>query len=145
MAGLYQGLDGVTAGSRVLIAIAPADGLGADPSTGVLDTDTLLFFAEVHDVRVPLQRAEGEAVAPVDGLPTVELAEDGAPTITVPGGEPPAALVAQPLIEGTGAGGRGRARRSRCTTRACCGPPARCSTRPGRAAPPPPSGSATAR
>ena len=103
MAGLYQGLDGVTAGSRVLIGIAPADGLGADPSTGVLDTDTLLFFAEVHDVRIPLARAEGEAVAPVDGLPTVELGEDGAPTITVPGGEPPAELVAQPLIEGTGA------------------------------------------
>jgi peptidylprolyl isomerase len=102
MAGLFKGLDGVTAGSRVLIAIAPADGLGADETTGVLETDTLLFFAEVHDVRMPLQRAEGAAVSPVDGLPTVALADDGAPTITVPGGEPPADLIAQPLIEGTG-------------------------------------------
>ena len=68
----------------------------------MLETDTLLFFAEVHDVRMPLARAEGAAVAPVDGLPTVALADDGAPTITVPGGEPPADLIAQPLIEGTG-------------------------------------------
>src|SRR5688500_11660963 len=97
MAGLFKGLDGVTAGSRILIGIAPADGLGADETTGVLDTDTLLFFAEVLDVRVPLARAEGAEVAPVDGLPTVVLADDGAPTITVPGGEPPADLVAQPL------------------------------------------------
>lgn len=103
MAGLYQGLDGVTSGSRILIGIAPADGLGADESTGVLETDTLLFFAEVLDVRTPLQRAEGEAVAPVAGQPTVALADDGAPTITVPGGEPPADLIAQPLIEGDGA------------------------------------------
>ncbi len=102
MAGIHQGLAGVTAGSRVLIAIAPVDGLGADPSTGVLDTDTLLFFADVHDVRVPLARAEGDAVAPVDGLPTVDLADDGAPTISVPAGDPPTDLVAQPLIEGTG-------------------------------------------
>lgn len=103
MTGIYQGLDGVTAGSRVLIGIAPADGPGADPTTGVLDTDTLLFFAEVLDVRAPLQRAEGEAVAPIDGLPTVELGDDGAPTITVPDAEPPAELIAQPLIEGDGA------------------------------------------
>jgi peptidylprolyl isomerase len=42
-------------------------------------------------------------VEPVEGLPTVELAEDGAPTITVPDTEPPTELVAQPLIEGEGA------------------------------------------
>jgi peptidylprolyl isomerase len=103
MPGIFNGLNGVTAGSRVLIAMAPADGAGADEESGVRDTDTLLFFAEVHEVRIPLPRAEGTAVAPVAGHPTVELADDGAPTITLPGGEPPAALVAQPLIEGTGA------------------------------------------
>lgn len=103
MTGVYEGLDGITAGSKVLIAIAPADGLGEDPESDVLDTDTLLFYAEIHSVRVPLARAEGDAVAPVDGLPTVVLAEDGAPTITTPGGDPPAELVAQPLIEGSGA------------------------------------------
>jgi len=103
MVGLYEGIDGVPAGSKVLIAIAPGDGAEADPATGLLDTDTVLFLAEVHDVRMPLTRAEGDAVAPVAGLPTVDLADDGAPTITVPEGEPPAELVVQPLIEGAGA------------------------------------------
>ena len=103
MPGIFNGLNGVTAGSRVLIAMSPADGGGADEASGVLDTDTLLFFAEVHEVRIPLSRAEGAAVAPVDGHPTVTLADDGTPTITLPGGEPPTALIAQPLIEGKGA------------------------------------------
>jgi peptidylprolyl isomerase len=53
-------------------------------------------------VRVPLDRAEGEPVEPQEGLPTVELGEDGAPTITVPDDDPPSELIVQPLIEGTG-------------------------------------------
>lgn len=102
MAGIYQGLDGQKAGSLVLVAIAPADGPGADEN-GLTDSDSLLFLADIHDVRTPLARAEGTSVAPVDGLPTVVLAADGAPTITVPAGEPPSELIVQPLIEGTGA------------------------------------------
>ncbi len=69
MAGIYDGLDGVPAGSRVLVGIAPDDGLGADPTQGVEDDDTLLFFADIHDVRTPLARAEGEAVEPEPGSP----------------------------------------------------------------------------
>nr|WP_243751942.1 FKBP-type peptidyl-prolyl cis-trans isomerase [Leucobacter weissii] len=60
----------------------------------------------VFDVlRAPaLERAEGEAQEPVDGLPTVELAENGAPTITIPEGEDaPKELEIVPLIEGDGA------------------------------------------
>ena len=102
MAGIYQGLEGAHVGSRILVAVAPADGLGADPTQGIEATDTLLFFAEVLDVRVPLERAEGDAVPPVEGLPTVQLAADGAPTITVPKATAPTELVAQPLIEGKG-------------------------------------------
>jgi peptidylprolyl isomerase len=102
MKGVYTGLDGLSEGSEVLVAIAPGDGAGADESTGLKETDTVLFYADVLEVRDTLDRAEGEAVAPVDGLPTVELDEDGAPTITVPEGEPPTELVVQPLIEGTG-------------------------------------------
>src|SRR5688572_18359634 len=45
MAGVYKGLDRVPAGSRVLVGIAPDDGLGADPTQDVRETDTLLFFA----------------------------------------------------------------------------------------------------
>ena len=101
--GVRDGLDGLKAGTEVLIAIAPADGGGPDPEAGVEEGDTILFYAEILEVREVPARAEGEAVPPVDGLPTVELAEDGAPTIAVPEGEPPTELVVQPLIEGTGA------------------------------------------
>ena len=99
--GIYSGLDGVPAGSRVLVGIAPDDAPPADPEQGIEATDSVLFYAEIHDVRPG--RAGGEGVDPVEGLPTVELAEDGAPTITVPDTDPPTELVVQPLIEGDGA------------------------------------------
>ncbi|MCC2336112.1 FKBP-type peptidyl-prolyl cis-trans isomerase [Cellulomonas wangsupingiae] len=47
-------------------------------------------------------RATGTAVAPVDGLPTVTLAENGAPALEPAEGDAPTTLVAQPLIEGEG-------------------------------------------
>ena len=103
--GVRTGLTGARAGGRVLVAIAPEDGYGlqgGDPAQGLEEDDTLLFVADVEDVRVPLERAEGTRVEPVAGLPTVVLGEDGAPAITVPGGTPPAELVVQPLIEGDG-------------------------------------------
>jgi peptidylprolyl isomerase len=104
--GVRLGLLGLQSGSEALLAIAPADafeGQGDDEASGVRETDTLLMHLVVQSIRTPLERAEGTAVDPVDGLPEVELDDDGAPTITVPGGEPPAELVVQPLIEGDGA------------------------------------------
>ncbi len=100
--GVFTGLDGLAAGSRAVTAIAPVDGLGEDPTVGLTAADTVLFVVDVLQVRTPLTRAEGTAVPPVDGLPTVVLGDDGAPTITVPAGEPPAELVTQLLIEGAG-------------------------------------------
>ena len=59
---------------------------------------------DVKSVRTPLEKATGEAVAPVDGLPTVALADNGKPTITIPSGAAaPTSLIVQPLIKGTGA------------------------------------------
>jgi len=102
MAGVYKGLDGVPAGSQVLVGIAPEDGLPKGQSDAVGKDDSLLFYAEIHEVRTPLSRAEGTPVDPVEGLPTVELDDDGAPTITIPDADPPTELVAQPLIKGDG-------------------------------------------
>lgn len=105
LGGVRTALDGVKAGSRVLVAIAPEDGFGpngGDPESGVEADDTLLFLLDLLEVRTPLARAEGKAVDPVEGQPTVELDDDGAPTITVPDTDPPAELVSQPLIEGEG-------------------------------------------
>jgi peptidylprolyl isomerase len=99
---LVKSLVGTHTGSRVLVAVAPKDGLakaasGSDPT--IQKDDTLLFL---FDIRESLTRATGAAVAPVDGLPAVKLAKNGAPTITMPKGDPPTSLVAQPLIKGTG-------------------------------------------
>jgi peptidylprolyl isomerase len=104
--GVRIGLTGAQAGEQSLVAIAPVDGFagqGDDEETGVREDDTLLLFLDVLEVRTPLQRAEGDAVEPAAGLPTVALDDTGKPTITVPAGEPPTELVVQPLIEGDGA------------------------------------------
>lgn len=103
--GVRIALTGAQAGERSLVAIAPGDafaGQGDDEETGVREDDTLLLYLEVHDVRTPLARAEGTPVEPVEGLPTVELDEVGAPRIAVPEGDPPSELVAQVLIQGEG-------------------------------------------
>ena len=105
--GLVKSLVGSAVGSRVLIALAPNEGLAANAKSNgaknVKKTDTLLFVVDVKSVRTPLARATGEAVTPADGLPTVTLDASGKPAITVPSDAAPTQLVVQPLIKGTGA------------------------------------------
>jgi len=95
-------LDGASVGSQVLTAVPPEEGPQANlADAGVQPDDTLVILVDVVSAGAP--RAEGTAVTPPEGLPTVALAEDGAPTITVPAGVPaPADLVSQVLIEGDG-------------------------------------------
>jgi peptidylprolyl isomerase len=103
--GVRQGLLGAKAGSRVLVEIAPKDAYGpkgGDTASGLKKDDTLLFVADIIEVRDILARAEGDAVAPVAGLPKVALDGKGQPTITVPKTDPPSTLVIQPLIQGKG-------------------------------------------
>lgn len=101
-ASLVKGLVGATIGSRVLVAIAPKDGLTKTATKGVKKGDTLLFVLDVKSVRSPLARATGEAVTPAAGLPTVTLDAKGEPTVTVPKTPAPKDLVAQVLIKGAG-------------------------------------------
>lgn len=85
---IYEALRGQRVGTRVLHLVPPAEGQQA-PTVAVFDL-------------LPT-RAQGEAVAPREGLPTVELDDHGAPTITVPAETPaPVELVVQPLIRGAG-------------------------------------------
>jgi len=102
--GLVSGLIGTPAGSRIVLAIPPADayGLQGRPKAGIGPTDTLLLVVDLLAVKAVLARATGTAVAAKAGLPTVTLDAKGAPTITLPGGGPPSTLVVQPLIVGTG-------------------------------------------
>lgn len=103
--GLRQALTGAQAGSRIAVVMTPEDGYalqGADPANGLEKDDSLVLVTDISAIRQVLQRAEGTPVAPAAGLPSVTLADDGRPTLTVPGGEPPSALVVQTLIEGSG-------------------------------------------
>jgi FKBP-type peptidyl-prolyl cis-trans isomerase 2 len=104
--GLVNGLLGSNVGGRELLALAPKEGLTASlASQGVQKNDTLLLVVDVKDAQKPLKplkRAKGTAVPLVAGLPTVKLASNGKPTITVPQTAAPTALVAQPLIKGAG-------------------------------------------
>ncbi|MCU1431491.1 MAG: FKBP-type peptidyl-prolyl cis-trans isomerase [Actinotalea sp.] len=84
---IFEALDGRTVGSRILHMVPPGDGQSSS-TVAVFDL-------------LPT-RAAGDPVEPREGLPVVQLAEDGEPTITVPAVEPPADLVVQPLIKGGG-------------------------------------------
>ncbi|GAB3268662.1 FKBP-type peptidyl-prolyl cis-trans isomerase [Kineosporia babensis] len=102
--GFVSGLVGANVGSRMLITIPPADGYGTQgvSSAGIGPTDTLVFVIDVEGASDVLKRATGDKVKAKSGLPTVELAKNGEPTITVPDGKAPESLVVQPLIEGKG-------------------------------------------
>ena len=67
VAGLVKSLVGAKVGSRVLIALAPKEGVARGlQSSGVKKNDTLVFVVDVTDVRAPLKRATGTPVPPVD-------------------------------------------------------------------------------
>lgn len=104
--GLRQALTGAQAGSRVVVAASPEDGYalkGADEANDLKDSDSLVMVVDVLKVTHVLPRAEGTAVAPAEGLPTVRLGEDGSPSIVIPSLPAPTELVVQTLIEGAGA------------------------------------------
>ncbi|WP_225755571.1 FKBP-type peptidyl-prolyl cis-trans isomerase [Actinotalea sp. Marseille-Q4924] len=94
---LNAALTGQNVGTRLLYAVpgGPAQEEGGE------DVPATLLSIDVVDV-LPT-RAEGTPVEPTqEGLPTVTLAEDGAPTIDVEGATEPTELVVQTLIEGEG-------------------------------------------
>lgn len=103
--GLRQALTGAQAGSRIVVAMTPEDGYGlrgGDPENGLEEDDSLVLVTDIASVQKVLQRAEGTAVTPGEGLPQVVLGDGGRPTITVPKTDAPGSLVVQTLIEGSG-------------------------------------------
>jgi peptidylprolyl isomerase len=92
---LYTALLGAKVGSQI--------GYMQPASSEMGNAGTELLVFKIEGVKNVPTRAEGEAVPPVEGLPTVELAEDGEPSITIPESEAPTELVSQDLIKGSGA------------------------------------------
>ena len=105
--GLYKAIHCSAPGTRVVAVIPPADAFGTTGSTGlgVAATDSIVFVIDVLKTTAPqkvLKRADGAAVAPKDGFPTVKLAANGEPTITMPKADPPTTLSIEVLKKGTG-------------------------------------------
>jgi len=101
--GILKGVACSNVGDRVAVVIPPADGFGDSGNTklGVGATDQMLFVIDIKD-KVPT-RATGEDQKPLDGFPTVKLADDGAPTVTSPKADPPTDLAVEVLKKGDGA------------------------------------------
>ena len=104
MPGLSKGLTGQQVGSRLLVAIPPAEAFGAQGNAqiGFGPTDTAIFVIDLVSASTPLTEATGTAVPPKAGLPTATV--DGAKPaqITVPKTAAPTTLIVQPLITGAG-------------------------------------------
>lgn len=90
---LYDALTGAHVGANVIYGIQDTQ---AGDGSSVFLAMTVAAGTEV------LERAEGTAVEPAEGLPTVTLDDTGKPSISFEGAVMPSALVVQPLIEGEG-------------------------------------------
>lgn len=103
--GLVTSLTGAKVGQSMIIAMPPVEAFGPSgfPDRGIAPADTIVAYVEVVAATTPLTQAEGEEVAPVAGLPTVEADGVSPAVITIPAGEdPPGTLTVQPLIKGEG-------------------------------------------
>ncbi|MFE6971873.1 FKBP-type peptidyl-prolyl cis-trans isomerase [Isoptericola sp. NPDC057653] len=93
---LTEPLTGQKVGARVLVAFPTQDQQG--------NAVTAVNLVEITDAKKIPTRAEGEAVKPAAGLPTVTLDDSGKPSVKIPDGyKAPKDLVAQTLIKGDGA------------------------------------------
>lgn len=91
----------------VLIEVLTGAHVGADFLYTVVDpssdpAETVIMAVTVVDAVTALAKAEGEAVAPVAGLPVVTLDSTGKPSVEIPETDPPKDLVVQPTIKGAG-------------------------------------------
>lgn len=110
ISGLYKGLLGQRAGSRVAIAAPAVDAFGAAglPDLGVQGGDTIVFVIDVQEVvevTPPLEMAEGTEKKAPPGLPTLQVSPERVPTgFEATGSTDPAPkeLVVAPVIVGDG-------------------------------------------
>ncbi|EPR75987.1 FKBP-type peptidyl-prolyl cis-trans isomerases 1 [Leifsonia rubra CMS 76R] len=110
LVGIVKTIQCSTSGSRVIGVIPPAESFADDAAReqlGVAADDDIVFVADVVSVDAPadpaLPRADGEDQPAVEGLPTVELDDDGRPTVTIPSTDPPSKLEVAVLKQGDGA------------------------------------------
>lgn len=88
---LLEAFDGAHIGARVLWVLY-------NENTG----GTEIYAFNIGEGWNAVEHATGDAVAPVEGLPTVELDDDNVPAVTVPSTDAPDELIVQSLIVGDG-------------------------------------------
>ncbi|MDE0573745.1 FKBP-type peptidyl-prolyl cis-trans isomerase [Demequina sp. B12] len=96
---LYDALIGKTVGSQLILAETYET---TDAETGEAVQVSSFTAVTIDSINTVLDKAEGEAVDPVDGLPVVTLDDSGAPSVEIPDADAPTELVSQTLIEGEG-------------------------------------------
>lgn len=97
---LKDALVGQKVGSRVAATLdtGAAARAAGQPTEG---SQWVIFVLDIRSAVTIPTKAEGEAVTPPEGLPTVTEV-NGIPAITLPGTPAPTTLVIQPLIKGPG-------------------------------------------
>ncbi|MFF1877684.1 FKBP-type peptidyl-prolyl cis-trans isomerase [Leifsonia sp. NPDC058230] len=100
--GIVRGVECLPLKSRIAIAGPAKDMFGNVDLTQfkLKDTDTVVFVMDT--VSKAITKANGVSVAPTAGFPTVKLASDGAPTITIPKADPPTETKIALLKQGDG-------------------------------------------
>lgn len=107
--GLVKTLECSAVGSRLVGVIPPADSFGdaGSDQLGVKPGQAIVFVVDVVSIAphaaAALTKADGADQPPTPGFPTVVLAADGTPTITIPAATPPTDLKIALLKKGTGA------------------------------------------
>jgi peptidylprolyl isomerase len=101
--GLLQAVNCAVEGDRIVTVVPPADAFGEAGSAdfGIGADDTMVFVMDINAVSP--SKATGVAQAPEAGFPTVELAADGTPTVSIPDTDAPADLMISTLKKGDGA------------------------------------------
>ncbi|TQL53098.1 FKBP-type peptidyl-prolyl cis-trans isomerase [Subtercola boreus] len=118
--GIVKAVECSTVGSRIVAVVPPADAWSeaGNSTLGVAATDTVVFVIDVKDVteapaattapspttdpNMPTRATGADQPAPA-GFPTVTLADDGTPTVTIPSTPAPTTLQMATLKLGTGA------------------------------------------
>lgn len=101
--GLTDAIECAPVGSRLVTTASAKDAWGgADPSSvgSLKSTDSVIFVVDILDA-VPT-KADGASQPAQAGFPTVKLASDGKPTITIPKTTPPTTTKIEVLKKGTG-------------------------------------------
>jgi len=102
--GLVRSANCAVEGDRIVTVSPATDAFGDQGTTGVAAGEPVIFVMDVISVIEDVPTQASGVDQPVEaGFPTVALADDGAPTITIPETEAPAELKISTLKKGDGA------------------------------------------